>query len=1235
VHRKATVSSMICILLVSSFSMLMLTLKPAVVSAAVLDSAFVRTEIPDEMLAGHVYPVAIATQNLGTTAWTEAAGIRLGALASNQLQWSQWKDGGYSNSVSDSRALIPGYMNVAAGDGAPFNFSIAAPTTPGDYTFGAQMIQDGYAFFGQQYTKTIAVRNVVVDGLPKRLKANGTYRVTVSVLNKGASTWNSAGDYKLTRLDSNFVWSDWANGGTSTTANLAASDTIAANEGTSFSFTITAPATAGTYTFSAQVKSGSTGYSDTYTKSIPVDSSSGIASYEGESFFDVRTGTKATDTASGGSYAYTQGAGNTALWKTGSDYTSYVSTAGEYNVFLRVNSQIASSLRIQMYGGPSSDIYADFPITAINTWQWIGPLTVSFQPGYTDYQLTLWKLGGTSDQFAGVDQVFIVPTDTDNAYAKRLQIDEKTLSYIVPQTTETGIDVNANTGFPVFYKTVGVGDSVIQLTNKPTNDNYATLRDSTVPGVFRIKIEYLGEPASGYAKFRFTNLSAAAEGKNADTILKADGFGRIVFDHFNFFNPAFLDSDLMPGQSVEKTFRSAWLTDGSGNYVVKVLQFNDTVSTIGTFTVAPSNVNASTVITNNTLKTRLEGETQIGTRTGTGTDSLASNGSYAYVSGATGSISLNTGYQSYSYFVNASGTYYVYARVRASNHSAMVRMELYGSDGSHPVYDEHLTGSDTDWKTIGPLKVTIDASKTYNLAFWRIDGESGDSLKVDYVELFRDDYHAILPRVGNYPSVGADDAYNRNPSGIQSSWKVIEAPQPPKQTSLYVKLLDSRQMAVNKETLNVTLGSNMTTTKGATVNDWTIGGKRVLMTWYYPYREADVEPDWQAKVTADLQNIAATGYNVVLLQLFPQFVYPGSAIDYALTECRRLGIKVLPSIYYINQAPWLSTNTGIPIRTSGIFADASDPQFSVAMADWFDQLHTSYGDVFYTNANGQTPIMYGEEHGYGIPQGTPYASRMAPSTIESMRQFRDWLADKYGTVSAMNAAWEFGSSYPAFGTDDTFPNAMLNDIVTNVISKSPKDYPAKWAEGGTALADFDAFRSYSIKVRWLDTRSKILAAHPSILFGAYTFGIFGKEDHLGSTYNYTSYRSGVLADDLEQYTDFVSAAYYTPKQIESATAFWHGKNIDLIPFVPEYGEVSEIFGSSPQRLSDGAYSDIPGLSGIVYTNRYPIYPALKQAVKSGAIPAVYAWNDYPLWVSNTADVRQDIELFVTNVINAP
>lgn len=1230
-----TITVCLAAILAVSGILLSLSSRPAPVAAASLDAVATWVDVPDEMLAGHTYPVNIAMRNTGSTSWSEAASFRLASLSGNELAWSQWKNDGYASAINDARAFLVPNASIATEGSATFNFTVTAPVSSGTYAFGAQMVRDGVAFFGDTVEKDVDVKQIVLDGLPKRLKAGAKYEVTMTANHTGGDPWTQAAGFKLAKLDSNFVWESWENGGTASSAELHPDDMVDAGAGVSFRFTIQAPSAAGTYLFSAKVQDGVGAGSELYTRSIEVQDGNGIHAYEAEQFLDGKSGTGDSDGASGGSFAYTAGAGNTSMWKGFSAYTDFVDTEGEYNLFMRVKSSSIIPLRLEMYGGGSvPSVYRDFTLTATDTWQWVGPLKVDMQAGYTDYLLAIWKMGGAAGQSAAVDQLIFVPVDIDNAYASKLQVDESAVSYLAVGSATNSIETEANAGFPLFYHISGSADNVLQAVNVKENSSYATRRDSTIPGNLRIGVTYLGQPASGYAKFRFTNMSADSMGRTSNTIMKADGYGRIAFNHGHFFAQVLLDEDLHPGQSVEATFRSDWLDNGSGQYTVKIIQQTDAPVTLGSFTVLSTAVNDSAIISNHSLSSRLEAEALLATRTGEGTDSMASGGSYAYVSGNAGTINMSSNSYSHDSFGSVPGTYLLYAKVRATNHSAMVRMQLNGSDSSTPYYEAHIGGTGKEWETIGPLRVELKAGETYSLAFWRLGGAVHEELQVDYVDIHRYDVGPELPPWSPYPIVGANDSYVRHQAG-SGEWHVIEVQQPPKQTELYVKLLDRRQMDTKAEPIQVNLGSNMTTTRGATVQDWTIDGKPVLMSWYYPGRETDIVPNWQAKVTQDLEDMRDIGYNVVLMQLFPQFMFPGSPVDYTLQEMRRLGMKALPSIYYINQTGLLSDKTGIPIRTTNGFVDPSDPQFSIALAQWYDDLYSEYGDVFYVNGDGKTPIMYGEEHGMGISQGSPYHSRRAPETLESMRIFRDWLANKYGTPSALNAAWGHGSSYPAFGPGDVFPQMLLDEIGLEVIHQTPKLYAAKWAEGSVALADFDAFRSYILKERWGDARVRILADHPDTLFGAYTFGVYGLEDINGSTYNYTAQRSGVLAEDLAEYMDFICAFYYTPGQVERGAEFWQNLDVDLVAFIREYGDVAEIYGNSPQMLIDGSYSDIPGLYGRVYANTYSVYPALRAAVKAGAVPGVYAWNDYLLWNSHTANIREDVALFAENVINIP
>ncbi|MGH9365955.1 MAG: NBR1-Ig-like domain-containing protein, partial [Thermoanaerobaculia bacterium] len=84
----------------------------------------------------------------------------------------------------------------------------------------------------------------VSQTVPASMVIGQTYTVSVTMQNTGTSTWTAAGEYKLGSQNpqDNGIW------GTGR-VNLAAADRIAPNQSKTFTFTVTAPSTLGTYNF--------------------------------------------------------------------------------------------------------------------------------------------------------------------------------------------------------------------------------------------------------------------------------------------------------------------------------------------------------------------------------------------------------------------------------------------------------------------------------------------------------------------------------------------------------------------------------------------------------------------------------------------------------------------------------------------------------------------------------------------------------------------------------------------------------------------------------------------------------------------------------------------------------------------------------------------------------------------------------------------------------------------------
>jgi hypothetical protein len=113
------------------------------------------------------------------------------------------------------------------------------------------MLQEGVTWFGGfssnvAVTVTVPARDAVfvAQSVPATMVAGQAYTVSVTMRNAGSQTWTAASGYLLGSQNpqDNSTWGFGRVG-------LGASDSITTGQQKTFSFTVTAPATAGTYNF--------------------------------------------------------------------------------------------------------------------------------------------------------------------------------------------------------------------------------------------------------------------------------------------------------------------------------------------------------------------------------------------------------------------------------------------------------------------------------------------------------------------------------------------------------------------------------------------------------------------------------------------------------------------------------------------------------------------------------------------------------------------------------------------------------------------------------------------------------------------------------------------------------------------------------------------------------------------------------------------------------------------------
>ena len=195
-------------------------------------SNFVSQSVPKTMmLPGETMNVAITMRNLGPTTWTAGQQFRLGAIGNG------WEGG---------RAYLP--YDVPPNTDVTFNFTVAAPSVPGNYNFRWRMLQEGVQFFGDGSTNVpitvLAPSNqaeFVAQSVKTSMYAGEPYVVSVTMRNVGNTTWPAGSTYKLgsQNAQDNMTWG---------LNRVVLTQAVAPGAQVTIDFVVTAPAK-GTYNF--------------------------------------------------------------------------------------------------------------------------------------------------------------------------------------------------------------------------------------------------------------------------------------------------------------------------------------------------------------------------------------------------------------------------------------------------------------------------------------------------------------------------------------------------------------------------------------------------------------------------------------------------------------------------------------------------------------------------------------------------------------------------------------------------------------------------------------------------------------------------------------------------------------------------------------------------------------------------------------------------------------------------
>jgi RHS repeat-associated protein len=202
------------------------------------DATGITISAPATMAPGARAYVTATVPNTGTTTWMAGLTTYPYLIGSKNPE---------NNSTWGLNRVALG-SNVYPGGQVSFGFWITAPSTPGTYIFGWEMVREGLHWFGEIASTTITVAppppvddaQLVSASVPTTMTTGSYYNVSLTFKNTGNTTWTSP-DFLLANPDDSFTFG-------LNRVNMSTSS-VAPGQSTTFNFQVHAPTTASTYAF--------------------------------------------------------------------------------------------------------------------------------------------------------------------------------------------------------------------------------------------------------------------------------------------------------------------------------------------------------------------------------------------------------------------------------------------------------------------------------------------------------------------------------------------------------------------------------------------------------------------------------------------------------------------------------------------------------------------------------------------------------------------------------------------------------------------------------------------------------------------------------------------------------------------------------------------------------------------------------------------------------------------------
>ena len=215
----------------------------------------VASDLPAALPSGGSYNASITVNNTGTTAWSEAAQVRLGAE-------------GDAVKFGAARYSLPSGTTVQPGQQYTWKITLTAPAAGGSYSVRYRLVANNVTSFGEYLNQTITVSSPRYDASVVSITAGpwttpGTQvPVSVTMNNTGNVPWSAAVPVRLTPLGDAASFS-------ATTLDLPAVVSVSPGGRYTWNFTLTSP-DIGSYELKYRLYHSTTGFGDTASRAIVV-----------------------------------------------------------------------------------------------------------------------------------------------------------------------------------------------------------------------------------------------------------------------------------------------------------------------------------------------------------------------------------------------------------------------------------------------------------------------------------------------------------------------------------------------------------------------------------------------------------------------------------------------------------------------------------------------------------------------------------------------------------------------------------------------------------------------------------------------------------------------------------------------------------------------------------------------------------------------------------------------------